>query len=240
METNLLKKLPYEKAMIPKELHIMLNEIGTVKPMHQGRHLFHEGEDAHEIYLIRSGQIQIDKLTSDGKELTLRICNRGDIVGELTLFSQHATYFLSAKVIESGEVVMLNKDKLERELLSNPALTLEFMKWSADHMRKFQTKIRDLLLNGKKGALYSTLIRLSNSYGVVHKNGILIDMVFTNRELAQFCAARRESINRMLSELKKMGVISMEENGKILIKNIKFLRDEIGCEYCPIELCNIN
>ena len=30
---------------------------------------------------------------------------------------------------------------------------------------KTQTKFRDLVLNGKKGALYSTLIRMTNSYG---------------------------------------------------------------------------
>lgn len=33
------------------------------------------------------------------------------------------------------------------------------------HMRKQHSKFRDLLLYGKKGALYSTLIRLANSYG---------------------------------------------------------------------------
>ena len=34
------------------------------------------------------------------------------------------------------------------------------------HMRRQQAKYRDLLLYGKKGAFYSTLLRLANSYGV--------------------------------------------------------------------------
>lgn len=240
MDNEFINKLPKVTEKEPSALAIMLNEIGTVKPIHEGSHLFHEGDDANEIYLIKSGQIQISKLTADGKELLLRVCNSGDIVGELILFSDNATYFLSAEIIHSGEVIMLNKERIEKELLSNPSLALEFMKWEADHMRKFQTKIRDLLLNGKKGALYSTLIRLSNSYGVIHPKGILINMAFTNRELARFCAATRESINRMLSQLKKWDVISIEKDGRILIKNSKFLRDEIGCEYCSIDICNIN
>ena len=44
-------------------------------------------------------------------------------------------------------------------------LALEFMKWVSIQNRKTQTKFRDLVLHGKKGALYSTLIRLTNSYG---------------------------------------------------------------------------
>ena len=52
------------------------------------------------------------------------------------------------------------------------------------HMRKQHSKFRDLLLYGKKGALYSTLIRLANSYGKETDGGILISVPLTNQELA--------------------------------------------------------
>lgn len=76
------------------------------------------------------------------------------------------------------------------------------MKWISEHLRRMQTKFRDLVLHGKKGALYSTLIRMTNSYGILKENGILIDLPLTNQELANFCATSRESVNRMLNELK--------------------------------------
>nr|WP_277871493.1 Crp/Fnr family transcriptional regulator [Paraliobacillus zengyii] len=120
--------------------------------------------------------------------------------------------------------------------MSNSILTLEFMRWENAHMRKFQSKFRDLLLNGKKGALYSTLIRFSNSYGVEKNNGILINIVITNQELGDFCATTKESVNRMLSELSQKNVLSIDVNSKITIHNIAFLRETIGCEYCPIEI----
>ena len=122
----------------------------------------------------------------------------------------------------------------------NGALTFEFFKWYSDHIRKIQSKQKDLLLNGKKGALYSTLIRLTNSYGVEHREGILIDIILTNQNLADFCACTRESINRMLSELKKQEIISYDDSGKIIIHDIDFLRESNGCTNCPIEICNIN
>ncbi|SET67201.1 transcriptional regulator [Oceanobacillus limi] len=222
------------------ELQHLLTSIGTKVKAEKDTYLFHAGENAHEIFFITSGLIEMTLLTSDGKELSLRICKGKDMIGELTLFDEKSKYFLSARVIQPAEIIMIPKRKLEKELMTNNALTMEYMKWSSDHMRKFQSKIRDLLLNGKKGALYSTLIRFSNSYGIQKNNGILIDLALTNQELAKFCATTRESVNRMLADLKRLGVISMVEKGKILIEDMQYLRDEIGCENCPIEICNIN
>ncbi|WP_369795781.1 helix-turn-helix domain-containing protein, partial [Anoxybacillus sp. KU2-6(11)] len=90
----------------------------------------------------------------------------------------------------------------------------------------------------KKGALYSTLIRLANSYGVETEDGMLIDFPMTNQELANFCGSAREVVSRLLKELKERGVISATK-GKITIHDVQFLKDEIRCEGCPIDICNM-
>lgn len=238
METQLLINRPGDD--ISDELRQLLNTIGTMKYMHKGSYLFHEGMNAKELFLIKSGLIQVSKLVSDGRELNLRLCKSNNIIGELNLFSDHPTYFLSAKVIESGEVLVIDKVKLEQEISNNASIAMEMMKWSTNHMRIFQSKIRDLLLNGKKGALYSTLIRLSNSYGIKHHDGIIIDLPLTNQELANFCSCTRESVNRMLLELRKQNILTIYPNKRIFIKDIQFLRNENNCENCPIDICNIN
>ncbi len=200
--------------------------------------IFQEGMEAEEMYVILSGKVQISKITSDGRELSLRICGKNDICGELTLFTHSPKYLLSARVLEDAEIVAINKDVLEKEIFQNSSLALEFLKWMSDHFRKTQTKFRDLVLNGKKGALYSTLIRMTNSYGVELQNGILIDLPLTNQELANFCGTSRESTNRILNELKKEKIISIKKS-KIIVHNLQYLRDEIGCENCPKVYCSI-
>jgi CRP-like cAMP-binding protein len=204
----------------------------------RGTFLFQEGMVAEELYVIVSGKIQISKITSDGRELSLRICGENDICGELTLFTDSPRYLLSAKVLEEGEIVSIKKNVIESEIFQNSKLAFEFLKWMSDHFRKTQTKFRDLVLNGKRGALFSTLIRMTNSYGVQIDNGILIDLPLTNQELANFCGTSRESTNRILSELKKDKIISVKK-GKITVLNLQYLKDEIGCENCSAVYCNI-
>jgi len=240
LRTSLFLNSRTSGEIISEDLRSLLESLGRTRHVDKNDFIFREGSDAQEIYIIKSGLVQVTKLTADGKELILRICRKSDIVGELTLFSDNPKYLLSGKALQPTDVLVIQKDILEETLLSNQSLAFEFMRWTHNHMRKFQSKIRDLLLNGKKGALYSTLIRLSNSYGIKMEDGILIDLILTNQDLAKFCAATRESVNRMLGKLRKDGIISIEKSGKIFIKDIQYLKDEIGCEDCPIEICNIN
>ena len=113
-------------------------------------------------------------------------------------------------MIESGEVVAINKEDLEKQITKNNELAVEFLTWLATQHRKTQSILSDLVLNGKKGALYSTLIRLTNSYGIESENGIVITHPFTNQELANFCGTSREVVNRLLAELRKQEVISVQ------------------------------
>jgi CRP-like cAMP-binding protein len=204
----------------------------------RGTFLFQEGMVAEELYVIMSGKVQISKITADGRELSLRICGENDICGELTLFTDNPRYLLSAMVLEEGDVYAIRKDVIESEIFQNSKLAFEFMKWMSDHFRKTQTKFRDLVLNGKRGALFSTLIRMSNSYGIPKGDEILIDLPLTNQELANFCGTSRESTNRILSELKKDDIISIKK-GKISILDLQYLKDEIGCENCSAVYCSI-
>ncbi|MGK7377098.1 Crp/Fnr family transcriptional regulator [Planococcus sp. 1R117A] len=224
---------------ISDELKELLSIRHMIKEYKKGAYLFREGDTVKGIYLIRSGKVQIGKITPDGRELTLRICGPGQLVGEVTIFSDHPLYMLDAKAIEDVVCIKTAIEDLEDALLENSKLAVAFMKWMGIDQQKTQTKFRDLMLHGKKGALYSTLIRLCNSYGVEKDGGILIDMALTNQELANFCGMTREVVNRLLSDLKKQGKVSIVE-GKLLIRDLRHLKDEINCENCPISFCRID
>lgn len=217
----------------------ILQSVHHIRQIERGTLLYQEGLEASELYIIQSGIIQVSKMVEDGRELTIRLCSAGDLVGELSLFQPSAKYMLNAKVIESGKVAVLIKEELERKLEVESGLALEFMKWLNLQHRKSQTKFRDLVLHGKKGALYSTLIRLANSYGLETPEGILINLPLTNQELANFCGTSREVVNRLLSDLRKQNALSVKK-GIITIHDMEYLKTEINCENCPIDICNIN
>ncbi len=227
-----------ENSSIFTQLNKLILENSPVKYIEKGRYLFQESTSATELFYILSGKVQVNKIVPDGRELALRLCSHDEIIGENILFSNAPKHSTNAKMIESGEVVAIHKEHLEKQISENSQLAVEVLTWLASQHRKTQSVLSDLILNGKKGALYSTIIRLTNSYGVEAENGIIITQSFTNQELANFCGTSREVVNRMLADLRKQDVLSINK-GVLTVHNVEFLKNEINCGDCPIDICSI-
>lgn len=217
-----------------------LESISTHQTFKAPHVLFNDGDKADFVYLIHSGSLKLVKTTMDGKELTLQVCGQGELVGVVGIFEKNLLYNSTAIVMDVCEVAIVPRSSLEHLLLNNSEFCIEFMRWMGMVHRRTQSKFRDLLLNGKTGALYSTLIRMSNSYGLPQEDGsILIDLSLTNRDLAQYIGLTRESVNRMLAELRKLDVIEILPLGHILIKDLQYLKMAIHCDDCPPDICQI-
>ncbi|WP_438817992.1 Crp/Fnr family transcriptional regulator [Thermolongibacillus altinsuensis] len=216
-----LKNLAYKTAKVKK-----------------GTFLFQEGQVGENFFVVLSGKFQISKFSGDGKELCLRLCGPNAVIGELMIFSDNGRYLFNGRALEDSEVLVIKNESIEKELLANPEFAVEFLKMMTDHFRKQHTKFRDLVLYGKKGALYSTLIRMANSYGVQTSDGILLDVPVTHQDLANFSSTSRESVNRELNALKSKGIVSFKGR-KIIIHSLDYLKRQINCESCPSSYCNI-
>lgn len=229
------KILAFQNKMV--ELFV---QHGQIVRFDRDHHIFQEGERAEDIFLIKNGTVQIDQQTESGKELTLRICRDGVIIGENAMFCHIQYHSTSAKATEPSELFVLSKSKLEVLLTGQPSLLIDYLKWMQVENIKNQTRMRDLVLHGKKGALFSTLIRLANTYGEKRDDeSIFINFSLTNTEIANFCATSREMINRMLNDLKNHHILSFEK-GFITIHNLAFLKKQIECADCPLSVCRID
>lgn len=214
-----------------------LNEIMYEYKVSSGSHVFWEGDPADKLHYIKKGRVKVTKSNSEGKEFVLYLFQEGDFLGQFDPYHDSKQGF-NAKAIEDCVIGVIQKSDLEIVLWQHGDLAIEFMKWMGLMHRLTQTKFRDLMLYGKQGALCSTLIRLANSYGKPYEDSILISEKLTHSELADYIGAARESVNRMLSDLKKAGVLTFK-NGYIIIKNADYLRNICHCEHCPKEICRI-
>lgn len=225
---------------IPESFFNLFTSHGLPIQIEKGSFVFREGERAENIFFVTSGAIQISKESESGKELTIRICGPNSVFGESALFCDIHTHGTTAKALKSSTLLALNIDTLELLLSENPNYLLEFIQWVQIENTKNQTRLRDLVMHGKKGALYSTLIRLANTYGHTQENGdIIIDFTLTNTDIANLCGTSREMINRMLNDLKKQKIISFERS-KIIIHHLQTLKCEIDCDNCPLNICRID
>lgn len=220
-----------------KQTFQYLESIMHSKKVEKDHYLFVDNDPADRLYYLRKGQIKITKMNEEGKELVLYIFQEGDLIGELGN-SLNSLYNYSARATRGCDVGVIQQKDLERMISQHGEVAVEFMRWMSNMHSITRSKFRDLMLYGKKGALCSTLIRLANSYGIMKQEGIVLSERFTNTDLAELIGTSRETVNRMLNQLKKDGAITFKD-GTFTIISLEYLKTACSCEDCPIEICRI-
>lgn len=201
--------------------------------------LFQEKDPVDYIYLLMSGNLALGRHHIKGKEFILKILKDEEIIIEYQLFKDDPTYHFYVKTLTDCELLKIKKDQFEDYLMNDKKLLASMTSWLSTRYLKAQMKCQDLIINGKKGGLYSMLIRLANSYGVRTEEGVLIDLVLTHQELANLTFGTREVVQRLLKELREDDIISYDHQ-KFTIKNMGHLKREVDCQHCPIEICGVN
>ncbi|QGQ98715.1 Crp/Fnr family transcriptional regulator [Paenibacillus psychroresistens] len=217
-----------------------LQSIMYPKQIARGAFLFWEGDLADKLYYLRSGQIHLTKSTAEGKDLILSILQKGDLIGEID-GSEETLHSFSAIAIEAADIGVIHKKDLDILLYRHGDFAIQFIKWMGLTHRTTQSKFRDLLLFGKPGALASTLIRMSNTYGEKLLDGIHLKLKLTNTEMADLIGTTREGVNRILNTLKDEGTISLVK-GNIVIHRLEDLRKMCNCPTsppCPTAICRL-
>ncbi len=122
-------------AKIIKELSLKKNEF-----------LFKEGEDTKGIYLIRSGKVEINKVTPDGWRQTLAVLSAGSFFGELSILEKRR-HEANAIALENSDLLKLPKEDFELMEKENMALASRILKKLALVMSKNLRRMNEKFLN---------------------------------------------------------------------------------------------
>jgi CRP-like cAMP-binding protein len=121
---------------------------GIVKQvsLKKGDVLFKENDETKGIYLIRSGKIEISKVTPDGWKQTLAVLSSGHFFGELSIM-ENRRHEADAAAIENTELFLLSKEDFERLEKENALLALRIIKKIAIVMSKNLRRMNEKFLN---------------------------------------------------------------------------------------------
>jgi thioredoxin reductase (NADPH) len=98
----------------------VLEALGTRRPVTVGEYLYREGDIAYDFYVILSGAVEI-VVRSDGEERIIARHGPGRFLGELNLLTGQRVY-LSARVAQPGEVLVVPRAALQHVIATNPGL----------------------------------------------------------------------------------------------------------------------
>jgi CRP/FNR family cyclic AMP-dependent transcriptional regulator len=182
-----------------------------------GAVLFVEGQMPRGAFVLCSGRVKLSTTSREGKVLIVKMASAGDMLGLSAVISGTA-YEVTAETSAPCHVNFVERDSLIQLVGESGELGLK----AAEALsREFQSAYRDIhdlvLARSSAGKLARLLLSWTDGREKAERE-IRIRSNLTHEEMAQMIGASRETVTRLLSDLKKKELIRLE-GSTLVIRN---------------------
>ncbi len=203
-------------------LEYILSKFGehvTIKAYEKNELIFNESDVTENIYLVRSGKVELYKLTKNWEERLLFILAKGALLNEEILFSESSKCSTCCRAFDNVQIVVIPKNVILREMKNDFKLVEHIFNCQSIKLKRTYRQLKNSGTNvtiNKKVA--SKLWKLSLDYGIETKNGIFIDISLSSSIISKMVGAKRETVSRCLNGLKKEEVIKIDGDSITILK----------------------
>lgn len=185
--------------------------------------LFHEGDSGHTLYIIASGRINIQTSSTTGEIVHLAQRGPGETVGEMALIDGKPR-MADAVTAEPSEILMLDREEFIRCVAESPEIAMGVMACLADRLREAANQFESQQALDVLGRVAELILGLADQRGVAQPDGaIRVSGKVTQQDMADRLGTTRESVNRALSNLRRVRAIRMDGR-QIVVLNASKLR----------------
>ncbi len=192
-----------------------LDRMTTITTVPRGR-VFYQPEDVGEVlFLVKSGQVQLYRISPEGKKLVIATLGPGTLFGEMALLGQQM-HNAFAEALDDCLILVMSRADLERLILNKPLVGLRMLEITGRRLNDAEARLEDMAFKGIPARLASLLLRLSNERGSPDITGL------THQDLAETIGTYRETATQVLNDMKAQGLIEIGRK-RITIKDAEKL-----------------
>jgi CRP-like cAMP-binding protein len=195
-----------------------LASLATAAVFTKGAFIFKEGDQANFFYLVHDGLVQVYKTSGSGKNVTFTIATRGDTLIASALSVEN--YFVSAQAMNDVTVLRIVRKEFLAFVNSHISVAMGIIAIMSQRLNREYERIVDIVGEEVELRLIHSLCLLAGKFGST--------LSLTRQELANFAGTTTETTIRVLSKLKKKGVISCSATrGEIVISDLDRLQNNV-------------
>jgi CRP/FNR family transcriptional regulator, cyclic AMP receptor protein len=179
-----------------------LERMTTITTVPRGR-VFYQPEDVSEVlFLIKLGQVQLYRISPEGKKLVIATLGAGTLFGEMALLGQQM-HNAFAEAIDDCVILVMSRADLERLILNKPILGLRMLEITGRRLSDAEARLEDMAFKGIPARLASLLLRLAAERDSDEITGL------THQDLAETIGTYRETATQVLNDMKMAGIIEI-------------------------------
>ena len=174
----------------------------TITTCRKGR-IFYMPEDTSEVlFLLKEGQVQLYRISPDGKKLVIGTVGPGAIFGEMALIGQgmHNTF---AEATEDCVLLVMSRQDVERLLVTKPKVALRIFEELGSRLKDTEARLEEIAFRGIPARLASFLLQTADEQGTDTVTGL------THQDLGEQIGTYRETTTQTLNTFKADGLIDI-------------------------------
>jgi CRP/FNR family cyclic AMP-dependent transcriptional regulator len=197
-----LAATPLFRGAAPSDFEPLLPHIRE-RTYDRGEYVWHAGDPAASVFLIRSGEITTSRVGPGGDEYVVEVFLAQDMFGQLPLFDHEPIRLLQAMATTATSCLTFPLIELRRLVESRPRLLLPVVATYATWIRLRDAHISEGAFQNLAARVACKLLELHILTGT--RNGAPIALELPQGRLAGMLGASRENVNRALGRLLDRG-----------------------------------
>jgi CRP/FNR family transcriptional regulator, cyclic AMP receptor protein len=179
--------------------------------------IFHRGDPAGGMHIIRSGRIKVTMQSEEGDETVLRIFGPGEHFGDMgALDGQPRSATITA--IEPTETLVLLREDLLACAREFPDLAMALIEALSARLRETDERLEDAYYHDLDTRLARCLCQLAAEHGRETAEGIEVDVPLTQTDFAGMLGVTRVSINRQFGIYQDEGLLRLNRRSFTILQ----------------------
>lgn len=192
----------------------------TVMPA--GAVLFVEGQTPRGVFILCSGKVKLSTTSKEGKVLILKQAEAGEVLG-LSAAISATSYEMTAETASPCQLNFIGRNDLMNLLQNESEVGMHAALWLSREFQGAYRDIHDLVLARSSSGKLARLLLSCTPEPVKDVQEQHLRSPMTHEEMAQRIGSSRETVTRLLSDLKKKRLIRLDGTNLII-------RDRTGLE----------
>jgi len=219
MKADLVRRFPLFATLTDEEFN-QIEHIFVKKNYRRNQVIFVEEDTGNYMYLVVTGKVKVVKAAGAGKETLLAIHRAGDFFGEMSLLDGK-TAPATVVAMEDSTIISISRANFHKYLMHNEKILMQVVQVLCARLRQVWLT-QSLSSSSAHERICMTIYQLARRHGIPDPRGTLIDLKITHQELAEMAGTSRETVTRVLTGLRKQGIIKIDQR-RLIVVNLQSL-----------------
>jgi CRP/FNR family cyclic AMP-dependent transcriptional regulator len=212
---NMLQQVPLFRDLNQQEL-ARVEEIAIHRVFRKKTTIFMEGGEKEAVFFIQDGLVKAYKTDEEGHEQIVSLLQTGDMFPHTGFFNP-TPYPATTEALVDTHVLTIPVHAFEQLILAMPSIAIKVIDVMGTKIRELQQKLQQFSGHDVHGRILFFLLQLADKHGEVKGSRVHIELPMTNQELANAIGTSRETVNRLLNQLKKQRILETHRSEIIIL-----------------------